>query len=148
MNSTAIKCILGVMFFILAGVLGYHLFPSSSVQSDLSSKDGATVIEASVEPSVKAVPQDEVEGPADRESTESAGESVSIETEPLRYIALQTQDASGDMQACLEFNAGFDAIGESTLKPFIRLSPQTPFSIDARGTRLCLLGLDLSLIHI
>jgi len=46
------------------------------------------------------------------------------------------------MQACIAFDGTFDDAKESAIKPFIRITPEIPFSIDARGARLCLLGLD------
>ena len=46
------------------------------------------------------------------------------------------------MQACLEFNEGFDAARESEIKPFIRVTPKVPFSINASAASICVLGLD------
>ena len=146
MNSTAIKCLFGALFFILAGVIGYHLFPSGSQSSGDQQKAKVT---SPVEPSVKAIRQDnngenEVETISSEQTPqeEDVPEPEPVEPDPLRYRGLQTQDGTGEMQACLEFDQSFEETKESAIKPFLRISPEIPFSVDARGKRLCLLGLN------
>ncbi|MEP3655162.1 MAG: alpha-2-macroglobulin [Litorimonas sp.] len=140
MNSTVIKCLIGISFFILAGVLGYHLFPSTTSSKVYDNSESPVLTNIRVDTPVTAVrePKEDATG----SETVDAGDAKLTTPEPLRYVSLQTQDSSGDMQACMEFNSSFDEAKESALKPFVRISPETPFSIDARGPRLCLLGLD------
>jgi len=149
MNSTAIKCLFGVLFFILAGVIGYNLFPSEASGSKATGDRRTKAVSSPVEPPVKAIRQKEEENKKSEEATvepeivvEPEPEPEPVELDPLRYVGFQTQDRTGDIQACLEFDASFRDVKESDLKPFIRVSPETPFSIDARGYRICLLGLD------
>lgn len=142
MNSTAIKCLIGISIIILAGVLGYQLFPSTSSTGNFEAENSVPS-SVRVEPSVKAIRQvKEDQSDADAVSDVPDISPPPPPPKPLRYVSLQTQDASGDMQACIEFNYKFDDAKESALKPFIRISPKTPFSVDARGARICLLGLD------
>jgi len=152
MNSTAIKCLIGVLVFIFAGVIGYHLFPSGSESS--GAKHGQTAsVSSPVAPSVKAIQkkedtQEDVQEDAApivdeaEAELEPTPEPEPVKPDPLRYVTFQTEDGTGEMQACLEFDASFEAAKESALKPFIRIEPDVPFSVDARGKRLCMLGLD------
>jgi len=149
MNSTVIKCLFGILFFILAGLIGYSIFPSGSSDSQSSADHRSTPVSSPVEPSVRAIQQDEEAESDDAEETQDVETVPELEPEPepvkpdpLRYVTFQTQDGTGDIEACLEFDASFQEAKESELKPFLRVSPDTPFSIDARGKRICLLGLD------
>lgn len=127
---------------MFAGLIGYHLFPTSSSNSLSQTKPTSTTVSSPVESAVTAIQQSEVETSQPAVSIPTSEPSHSKTPSKLRYVGLQTQDSSGDMQACLEFDAKFDEAKESDLKPFIRVSPKTPFSVDARGSRICLLGLD------
>lgn len=135
MKTTALKFIIGISAFILAGVLGYQLFPTSSTASRPSTDETTNPVDSRVERPVRAIQVEDAQAAVEIDP-------VSEVADPLRYVSLQTQDASGDMQACLAFNTEFDDARESDVKPFLRVSPETPFSVDARGKRLCLLGLD------
>ena len=126
---------------MLAGILGYHLFPATTSSSGTYAAESPAPVRARVDPSVRAVRRAE-DKTSESVSVIDTQDAAPVGPEPLRYISLQTQDASGDMQACIEFDAAFEAAKESAIKPFIRISPKTPISIDARGTRICLLGLD------
>ena len=139
MNSIIVKSLGGILVFILAGMIGYHFSPTPSAVSEQQIHQSSKSVESPVQPAVRAV---RAEKEIDKVNSTSKNATTVTEPGPLRYLALQTQDSTGDMQACLEFNAQFDDAKESDLKPFIRLSPKTPFSVDARSTRLCLLGLD------
>ena len=144
MNSTAIKCLIGLSFFTLAGFLGYHLFPSTTSSKRIAGSDSSNATSLRVQSPVKAVrkAEDSSSDINDINTVANSEGTAPQAPDPLRYVSLQTQDTSGDMQACVEFNSTFDDTKESALKPFIRVSPKTPFSVDARGARLCLLGLD------
>jgi len=142
MNSTVIKCLVGFSVFILAGVLGYNLFPASASSGGKYSANNSERVSARVDSPVKAVRQAEANQTEVEPEPDIPVPAIPAEPDPLRYISMQTQDDAGEMQACIEFDADFDDVKESAVKPFIRIEPKTPFSVDARGTRLCLLGLD------
>jgi len=146
MNSTAIKCLIGALLFILVGAIAYHLFPSGTSNPQLNENQKTTIASSPVAPAVKAVPQNQDESDANNNIVETATdepeEPEPVKPKPLRYLAFQTQDGTGDQLACLEFNGSFENTKESDVKPFLRVTPETPFSIDARGNRICLLGLN------
>jgi len=148
MNSTVIKCLFGALFFLLAGAIGYQLFPSGSSGGQVSKDRQSTPVTSPVEPPVKAIRQKETddatenEGPVPEPDRVVEPETEAVKPDPLRYVTFQTQDGTGELQACLEFDASFEKKKESALKPFLRISPESPFSVDARANRLCLLGLD------
>ena len=146
MKSISAKFLIGIFLFIFAGYLGYKLFPSPNSFDQATSSKTSEPIRTQVEPPVKALPQKEItevpERPIETEKTEVKEDVPPPAPEPLRYLSLLTQDGTGDIQACIEFDAKFDEIKESDIKPFIRISPKTPFSVDAKGTQLCLLGLN------
>ena len=143
MNSTVVKCLVGISVFILAGVLGYQLFPANSSSTNQFTPESSAASSARVEPSVRAVRQaEDVQTETETETAVKFEDASPAKPDPLRYLSMQTQDESGDMQACIEFDATFNDAKESAIKPFIRISPKTPISVDARGRRLCLLGLD------
>ena len=147
MKSLWIKCLLGIFVFLVAGAIGYNLFPSSSSEIAKPSGRESVKVEVPVKPPVKAIPQPVEDAAPPNVSIPVTQQEPDPEPEPeipdpLRYVSLSSQDPKGDIQACLEFSASFQDIRESELKPYIRVSPRLPFSIDARGTRLCLLGLD------
>ena len=145
MKSSVIKFFIGIFLIILAGVAGYHLFPdasSSGKQNNDSRK--ATKIESPVKPPVRAISRtpDETSSPEPDPISPTSEEEEAETPGPLRYKSFKSQDAAGDMQACLEFNEGFDAERESAIKPFIRVTPKVPFSINASAASICVLGLD------
>ena len=146
MKSTSAKFLIGIVLFIFAGFLGYKLFPSPNSQDQVRIAQKSKPVQVQVEPSVRALPERKpIEVPAkpiEEEKPEPEEEVTPPTPDPLRYLSLLTQDPSGDIQACIEFNAKFDEIKESDLKPFIRISPKIPFSVDAKGAQLCLLGLN------
>ena len=104
-----------------------------------------TPVTTPVQPPVKAVRQAEKNSVPLVEDAAEPGPEPETKPKPpapLRYRSFQTQDDAGDNQVCLEFSESFEDAKESDLKPFLRVTPKTPFSIDARKSRLCLLGLD------
>lgn len=151
MASTTLKFVLGIFFFILAGVAGYHLYPSGTGKP--SGLKLASTPVAVVEPDVQAQPQEilpepEISTPS-REALRLAdnkpSEAIDVTPPPqpkLRYISWQTVENNGATEACLEFDKSFSAANESDLKSYFRLDPVTPFSLRASAQRICVLGLD------
>jgi uncharacterized protein YfaS (alpha-2-macroglobulin family) len=137
MNSSVIKFLVGVVLFLFAGVAGFHLLPSD--QGTVPERAPVSV-EAVVEKAISATPQTFQSEP------ELAANAVEAPRDPLiatlRYLSMETQEQNDDMRACLSFDSSFADIMESELKPFIRVKPDVPFSLDGQDTRICILGLD------
>jgi uncharacterized protein YfaS (alpha-2-macroglobulin family) len=82
----------------------------------------------------------------------NAAEAVDIETGSafsddegsgrLNFLGLTATTDDGSPKACLRFSAALDADAVIDDKAFVRVSPDTPFSLDVDGRSLCLLGLD------
>jgi len=134
MTSTTLKFGAGILLFLLAGFVGYHLFPSSSTiaMTETDRRNPVAVVENEVEatPEPASIEQDATETP------------IETATSSLRYTGWQTVDANGASEACLEFDKSFSAASETDLKPYFRIDPVTPFSLRATAERICVLGLD------
>jgi len=59
MNSTTLRSLIGIAAFILAGVLGYHLFPSTSGTGVHAESDASADLQVQIDSAVKAVRQSE-----------------------------------------------------------------------------------------
>lgn len=133
---TAIKFLSGILLFLFAGLVGYHFFPSPNGSMSSQKASHSSAVGTVIDRSIEATPQKR--GEVDLEPDLTSTNTSTF----LRYLALETQEQNGDMRACLSFDAEFNAAKESDLKPFIRLTPKVPFSLDAQAKRICILGLD------
>ncbi|WP_427450744.1 alpha-2-macroglobulin family protein [Litorimonas sp. WD9-15] len=134
MTSTTLKFGAGILLFLLAGCIGYYLFPASSSSSLIQAdkRHPLAVVETQVEASPEPITIED-------EPTEPA---IELAQPVLRYIGWQTVDTNGTSEACLEFDKSFSAAQETDLKSYFRLDPVTPFSLRATAERICVLGLD------
>jgi len=83
----------------LAGVIGYHLFPSNIATSG-AANDERKLVSSPVEPSVKAIQQAQdnqevASKPDDEKQTEIEPEPEPVKPDPLRYVTFQTLDGTG-----------------------------------------------------
>lgn len=60
----------------------------------------------------------------------------------LSYLGLSTTTEDGSPKVCLRFSSPLDADKVIDDKAFVRVEPETPFSLQVDGRSLCLLGLD------
>lgn len=135
MTSTTLKFIVGVLFFILAGFVGYQLFPSSNLSKGFQKApaDTVAVIEDPVIAAAIDGEEDDIEAPVTKDINTPA---------QLRYLGWSPQDANGVSQACFRFDQSFKSANEADLKPYFRIQPTTPFSLNAVDQNICVLGLD------
>jgi uncharacterized protein YfaS (alpha-2-macroglobulin family) len=142
MTSTPVNIFLGLIGFFLAGLLGYWLFPSADTGSETSAPIVQAAVEAKPVTDPKPSEPDRPSEPAPAiETTETPTAPPTTSQKPLSYLGWETVEADNAPQACLLFSESFNRANETDLKPFIRVTPETPFSIKAEGRKICVLGL-------
>lgn len=116
----------------LSGALGYYLGSDSSDLTD-SAQQIATQIDVDRPDPVVSSDADIDANPA-FDSGEGAGR--------LSFLGLTTTTDDGSPKVCLRFSAELDGNNVIDDKAFVRVAPDTPFSLQVNGRSLCLLGLD------
>lgn len=115
-----------------SGALGYFL---GSDRSDVSGPPPQTVTQIDVDRPASEDP--DVSG-IDANPAFDAGEGSGV----LSYLGLSATTEDGSPKVCLRFSTPLDADKVIEDKAFVRVAPETPFSLQVEGRSLCLLGLD------
>ncbi len=148
MNISVVKFLAGALLFIFAGVVGYHLFPDAHNARD-NTTARSQLVDVVIDDPIAAIPKISKDSRMPQAPRRVEPPIVDVvdptpkepTIDPLHYLSMETQDQNGDVQACLSFDSDFVETRESQLKPFIRITPKTPFSLDAKANKICILGL-------
>lgn len=131
---------------LLAGVLGYSLVDPSAETNDpvetAELRDHDTREDAATQDAGRSEPDRRAPAPRRDANSRRSGEDTQAQT--LRVLGLDIDDSDPDLPAaCIQLSAATDPSETIEDKAFIRVEPATPFSLEARGRELCVLGLDV-----
>lgn len=113
----------------LSGALGYVLGTDRTGPTD---QPAQTIPRAAT-----ATPTDQTSG-----DEPSPAFDANDGDETLSYLGLNATTDDGTPKVCLRFSTALNADTVIADKAFVRVAPETPFSLQVDGRSLCLLGLD------
>lgn len=99
----------------------------------------------SVDRPAQTTPRIDIDRPADTASDAAdAVETPAFDsgTGALSYLGFNTTTQDGAPKVCFRFSTALNADTVIADKAFVRVTPETPFSLQVDGRSLCLLGLD------
>jgi len=129
---------IGVIFFLIAGWLGYTLYkPDSNIRLDQSVISNLDVI--SIEnPENDSVPQNKTE-----DESNSNGNDI-LQTPALSLLAASPNSDSDMPEVCFTFNRAFNTEDAITIRDYIAVTPSVAMSVAIRERSLCLSGFSYS----
>ena len=115
----------------VSGALGYFLGGDGEVTAPGPIETVSIADRTDSPPTIRNTPTDEPISAFEQSDGEAS----------LRYLGMTTSVDDGDPEVCLRFSAALNDEAVIADKAFVRISPETPFSLQTNGRSLCILGL-------